>query len=79
VRVCVCVSVDACVHITTACTRECVCVCVCVRERERVPGYYYFWEEKSWKSGAGYHAPRVILLLQEKADHSKLLEPFPWE
>lgn len=63
-RVCVCVHVrDDCV---CACTDECASANVSVCVRERVLGYY-FLEEKSRKSGAGYGAPRVVvLLLQEE-------------
>lgn len=45
----------------TEATEMCVCVYVCVCALG-----YYFLEEKSWKSGAGYSAPRVVVLfLQE--------------
>ena len=60
------------------CTRECVTVCVCVREREWewVLLVIIFLEEKSWKSRAGYRAPRVVVLLQEELTRPSYLRHF---
>ena len=81
VRVCECASrlCECMAGWVCQCTRVClyVCVCVCVRVCESECSWLlFFLEEKSWKSWAGYRAPRVVVLLQEELTRPSYLRHF---